>query len=253
MRELPGNESGARAGRTDSLVTAPGGRAAGRRGLLAGAVACWLRARDARAAPALRVRVAGEDIDAGDGAAVAAAIARANAGARVEGLDDGLNPALLDPARVLAMIAAMPATAVTALEGFALDLAAPSLPVRTTSPATPAGFAALEGIVITGVEGGAAQVQLFMPLDCALARDQAAAAKAALVPARAEVERLEAAPGGPPEALALARRRRFAIAGTWHENAQAASFCAPGDAAAAAELAAAAQAQATYAPADAAP
>jgi hypothetical protein len=205
-----------------------------------------------RAAPPLRVRVGGETVDGRDTTAVEAAIGRANAAVRIEGLADELNPSLVDPARALALIAALPDPAAAALGEVSLYLNAPNVPVRPCSPTTPASFAKLEGIEIAEVQGDTALVRVLMQPDCELAKRQAAAAKAAIAAIGADVARLEAvrqasAASDVLHELSAARRRRFAIAGAWYENAAAASLCAPGEAEAAAELAAAQKARGEFA------
>ncbi len=206
----------------------------------------------AGAAPPLRVRVGRETVDGRDTAAVVAAIGRANARARIEGLDDALNPSLVDPVRALALIGALSEATVTALGEFSLYLNAPGLPVRPCSPTSPAGFAKLEGIIILETQGDTALTRPLMSPDCDLARAQAAVAKAALATAQAEVTRLEAAKQAAATAEALralsaAKTRRFAIAGAWFENAEAAAACAPEDAEAKAAYEAAEKARGDYA------
>ena len=206
----------------------------------------------AGAAPPLRVRVGSETVDGRDTAAVVAAIGRANAWARIDGLGDALNPALVDPVRALALIAALSDATVEALGSFSLYLNAPLLPLRPCSPTSLPGFAKLEGIIILDTQGDTVLTRPIMPFDCDLARAQATVAKVALAAEKAEVERLEAAKQAAAtsealHALSAAKARRFAIAGAWFENAEAASACAPNDAGASDELAAAQQARADYA------
>jgi hypothetical protein len=211
----------------------------------------------AEAAP-LHVRVGRETVAASDAAALDAAIARSNAALRIADLPDALNPAIIDPAKahaLLAALAALPADALAPLAGRSLYLNGPDLPVRTTSPATPAGFSRLTGLAAPDVQGDTVLVGLVMPLDCALARRQADVARTAMAQAGAVVALLEARQQSESGAdqgsvlpdLAAARTRRAAIAGAWRENAAAASACAPDDAAASADLAEAEQAAASSA------
>lgn len=204
----------------------------------------------ANAATALRVRAGSETVDGHDEAAVTAAIGRANARAQLDGLDATLNPSLIDPARALALIAALPEAAVVQLGGLSLYLNAPDLPIKSTSPTTPASFAGLEGIEVVDRQGDTALVRLKVPIDCALAERQAAAARLAIAAVGEEVTRLEAAKATADSAglraLSAARARRFAIACAWYENAAAVQYCSPGDAAAK-ELAAATLARSEFA------
>jgi hypothetical protein len=201
----------------------------------------------------LLVRVGRDTVPADDGPALDAAIARSNAAMRVADLDDALNPSVLDPLKVhalLAALAALPPSALSPLGGHSLYLNAPDLPVRTTSPVTAASFAGLSGVEKSDVQGDTVLVRLAMPLDCDLARIQAAAARAAMSRVDAEVAALEArqhaASGAEAGALlpqlSAARTRRAAIAGAWRENAAAVGACRPGDKEAQAELAASEQA-----------
>src|ERR1051326_4525474 len=149
-----------------------------RRGfLILGAV---LTMAQAPASPGFRIRIGGSTVDAANQPAVAAAIDAANAHARWQGVPDGLNPRLLDPVRVqalLAAIAALPASARAKPGDHALLLDSPGLPVKASSPSTPASFAHLTGIEVTDTQGDAVEVRVAMPLDCELARQNAAAAK----------------------------------------------------------------------------
>src|SRR5258707_2013547 len=78
-----------------------------RRGfLLLGAV---LTMAQAPAGPGFRVRIGGSTVDAANQPAVAAAVESANGHAHRQGVPDGLNPRLLDPARVQALLSAVAA------------------------------------------------------------------------------------------------------------------------------------------------
>ena len=207
---------------------------------------------------ALMVRVARVTVDAWNAEAVAAAIARANVAERREDLPDDLNPWMIDPAKataLLAALAALPSPGFSQLHGHALYLDAPDLPIMMTSPTTPASFAGLMGIEVAEFQGEIALVRLRMPLDCAIALTQLAKARTAMAAIATEVARLEkqrSTASGDAETKALhdlsaARSRRFAIASAWHENAAAASGCAPGDARAMDEMNAAQKARSDFA------
>jgi hypothetical protein len=186
----------------------------------------------------LRVRVGHETVAAGDAAALDAAIARSNAATRIAGLPDALNPSIIDAAKAHALLAALqalPAGALANLAGRSLYLNGPDLPVRATSPATPANFARLSGIEDFDAQGDTVLVRLALRPDCDLARAQATAARAAMAEAAAEVARLEdrqqaetaSDRGGVLAELSVARSRRAAIAGAWHENAAAVARWTP--------------------------
>jgi len=215
-------------------------------------------ASPAAAATGLRVRVGRVTVDAADAPGVDAAIAQSNARLRLALLADALNPSIIDPAKAHALLAALaklPASALAPLGGHSLYLNAPDLPIKTTSPTTPASFAQLAGIAAADVQGDTVLVRLRIKLDCDLARTQAAAARQALdaiKPVVAQYQAARDAATGEAEAQALhdlsaARLRRFAIAGAWAENAAAASACAPGDAQLRAENAAAQRATSEFA------
>jgi hypothetical protein len=205
----------------------------------------------------LRVRIGGASVDAADTDAVARAIEAANAHQHWNGVPESLNPRLLDTGRVLALLAAiekLPAAPRALLGHHAVLLDTPGLPVRASSPTTPASFTKLTGVEVGDVQGDAAEIRLTMPLDCALARQNAEAAKQAVETVSGDVAGLEkarrtAAGDALTKAmddLGAAKRARFLLAIAWHENAQADAGCRPGDAEAKAGLAAAAKARRDY-------
>jgi hypothetical protein len=195
----------------------------------------------------LRVRVGRVTLPLESGAAVSEAIERSNATLRVADLPDALNPDIIDPAKAAAFLAALgklPTSELAPLAGHSVYLNAPELPVRATSPTTPASFSRLAGLEVADLQGDTALTRVRLPLDCALAESQANSARSALAEADQAVAALErrhaAAGNGPDEAPALhalsaARARRFAIASAWLENATAVSACRPDDAKAQAE------------------
>ena len=208
------------------------------------------------AADALPVRIGRAIVDGGDLAAVEAAIKTANAKVRLAGLEDALNPWLIEPARAMALLEALarlPATERGKLGGLPIALSI-GLPVMATSPTTMAGFAGLTGIAAVEAHGTASVVRVAMPLDCDLARRQSEVARSALERMELEVAALEQRmrlPGGDRtdllHQLGAARLRRFALATTWRENAVADQACRPGDRGAADGLMAAEEKLARYA------
>ncbi len=190
--------------------------------------------------------------------AVIDAITRANRDAAIEGLDVLLNPGLIDAARALAFLAALtalPLAELRQLGGRSLYLAAPGLPLRMTSPTSPASFAALKGLTGLDIQGETVLATARLQPDCDLAATQAASARAALEPigeAIAKQTELQDATTGADEAhllqaLNALRRRRARIAAAWSENARAAADCTPRSPAALQERAAARKAASAFA------
>jgi hypothetical protein len=205
----------------------------------------------------LRARIGRTVVDAAETDAVARAIEAANAHQHWSGVPESLNPRLLDTGRVLAMLVAiekLPDAARARLGHHAVLLDTPGLPVRASSPTTPASFAKLSGIEVGDVQGDAVEIRLTMPLDCALARQNASAAKQAVETVSGDVASLEKARRTATgdaltkamDDLGAAKRARFLLAIAWHENAQADAGCRPGDAGAKADLAAATRARRDY-------
>jgi hypothetical protein len=208
--------------------------------------------------PALRVRIGQETVSAQDEAAVDAAIGRANRGEAIEGLADALNPRLIDPARAHAFLAALMALPLTELQhlgGHSLYLAAPGLPLRMTSPTTPASFLALKGLADPDIQGDTVLATARLQPDCDLAQTQSTSARQALdaiadaIVTQTSVRQAATGTAEAPalEALSILRRKRARIAAAWNENARAAAVCAPQNAAAQREQEAARKAASEFA------
>lgn len=194
--------------------------------------------------PGLVVQIGHHRIEAGT-PELERAVEQENGVARIAGLPDTLNPAIIDPAKARALVQAISPADAAALGGKALLLSPSLLRIGASSPTTPGSFAGPVAVTVVDTHGAAVSARAAAPVDCALARQQAAAARTEFAAAEQGVARQEAAkPADNPGLVALsdARSRRFAVATVWKENAAAALECAPGDAAAQQDHAAASQA-----------
>jgi hypothetical protein len=208
---------------------------------------------DAAPPAGLRIAIGRTIVSANDVAAVNTAIASYNATARVDGLADTFNPAIIDPTKAQALITALsslPATKLHPIGKHAVYLNAPGLGVSPASPTTSATLAAVKGIASADVQGDRVLLRLQTQPDCDLARAQAKAARDALKAIEPDVARLDTArrtQSGTEQAatlhdLAAVRQRRHGMAQTWRINAEAVAACMPGDASAKQDLAAATKA-----------
>lgn len=196
----------------------------------------------------LRLRIGSETVGVASADAVAAAAAKANAARRLDGLPDVLNPDLIDPAKLTALLARLPDAAAPhrrVLARRALFVDPAGLRVGTSSPTTPASFAEGLALEIDDADGDPVIARAVVAVDCGLARTRAAEARAHLDGVAREVADLEARRD--VRALPPARLRRYAVARAWRDNAVAASRCAPDDAAAKADRDAAEQAARSFA------
>jgi hypothetical protein len=188
------------------------------------------------------------------------AINESNRKARLEGLADQLNPAILDAEKVAAFLAVLPklpAETLRSLAGRTLSLDSAGLMLGASAPTRPATFAGPIRLEIEDVQGDVVHAGLILQVDCARARERAAEARARIKTADDEVKALEArlpAASGTPDkeretllALSVARRCRSAVAYVWQKNAKAWTECDGADSAAKADLAAAARAVDSYA------
>lgn len=194
-----------------------------------------MSAGTASAAP-LQLRIDRATIDASDKAAVNAAIAAANTKSHDPGLPDTLNPAIIDPAKADALLSALmrpPADAIAPLAGRALELNAMALRIGTSSPTTVASFAPPIKLEIASEHGDMVSARAMVPADCGIARDRAAEARQRTE----EADKTYKAATG--DAIMPIRLRRYALSRVWFDNASAQASCAPDDAAAKADRAAA--------------
>ncbi len=168
-----------------------------------------------------------------------AAILRANGSAAMAGLPDTLNPAIIDPAKARALVHALTLSGTAALGGRALLFSPALLRIGTSAPTTVASFSGTVALQVVDTHGQAVSARATAKVDCALARQQAAAARAAFTGAGPGVRKQEAAKPADHAglvSLSEAKSRQFAIATVWKENARAALDCAPADAAARKDL-----------------
>jgi len=180
----------------------------------------------------LRLRIGPTVVAAADRQGVNAAIAAANARAREAGLPDAFNPDVIDPGKAEALLSALmrtPGEALAALGGRILEFNPMALRIGTSSPSTVASFASSVTLEIMSDHGDIASARVVGPVDCELAREQAKGARLQTEEADREYQ---AATGG---MIMAARRRRYALARVWFDNAAARAACAPNDIAATAD------------------
>jgi hypothetical protein len=185
----------------------------------------------ARAQVPFTVRIGGAVVAASDGAAIDAAVAAANAKARVAGLEDAFNPNVIDPAKARAFVAALlrePGDLPAKLGGRALDVEALHMRIGVSSPTTVASFGAPR-VELTIDHPLSFSGRAVVKVDCDGARARAEEARRRTGAADEEVKRLS---GG---AQGEAMKRRFLLSHVWLDNAEAVLSCTPADAAAAAD------------------
>ena len=189
--------------------------------------------------------------------ALLAAVAQWNRASAIEGLPSHLNPETLDPAKVAALLEALPRLPPKQRErlggGNILYLNAPELMIGASAPTSPASFAAPFEIRVIERQDDLVLARATVPVDCELARARAQEARGRISAAGAEVQALEAKTAAADqqpdllESLSQARSRRFAIAAVWRQNAQAWTRCDKASREATKELKAAAAAVKSYA------
>ena len=186
-----------------------------------------------------RVQIERTALDAASPAAVAA-IERENVRARLPGLDDALNPQVIDVAKWRALVASVDASA---LHGKPLFLDPVGLRIAASSPTHPEAFGAATRFTAGDTVGQAILARTDAAYDCALAAERTRAARQRTEAATQQIDRLDAQRN---PAASEPRLLRYRAALAWRENAAAAAACAPHDEAAKSEAAAAAKAATTY-------
>jgi len=208
----------------------------------------------------LKLRVGHAEIDPASGrAALLAAIEESNRKARLADLPDHLDPEIIDAEKAVALInglSRLPRQALQPLAGRILLLNYPELMIGASAPSRPETFSHPFKLEVADVQGNLVLARAVAEIDCALARERAAAARDRLRSVQAEVEGLESrlpAVAGEPDkehdtlvALSKARLRRFALAQAWQQNARAWTNCPGADSAAKDDLEAASQAVDSY-------
>jgi hypothetical protein len=175
--------------------------------------------------------------------AILAAVARHDAGARIPGLPDELNPFVLDPARVRAFVeglGAVPAAVLDRLDDRAIVLASEGLGLSTSSVVDAEAIARGYTLDLPADLGSMVQPGLRAPIDVNLGRTRAARARDAVARFDAEVAQLEREKRD-AEAFE-AKHRRFAAAKVWAAASRALSAMDPADGALAEEARAAIEA-----------
>lgn len=167
---------------------------------------------------------------AGAASRILAAVEESNRAARLDGLEDSLNPRILDPERVQAMLeglSALPAATLEWLGGSSIRLDDSVGVLGSASPVSPAALR--RGFTFERREGGPrAPAVLQAALDVSLARRLIQSAREAVARFDDEVRELENLPGEAGR-LRSARRRRCAAALVWRSAAAALAEAKPWD------------------------
>ena len=156
-------------------------------------------------------------------AEIAAMVDAYNRHRRIDGLPDGLNPAIIDPEKAAALVAGLPnqpPAVLAKLAGNALPLDWAALGLGVTAPTHREAFAGKFELIIDDVDIGQVGAHTSIPFDPKLARAKAMEAQAALSQAEAALK---------PGTLDNTRFRRSAIAQTWLNNADAWVKAEPAD------------------------
>ncbi len=167
----------------------------------------------------------------------------------IEGLPDGLNPAIIDPDKTAGLVAglhAQPPAVLARLAGNSLLLDWASLGLGTTAPTHREAFAGKFDLIVENVQIRQVMAHTSVPFDAQLARDKSAEAQSALVKANADVTAAEGRRPPIPNEVGDMRFRRSAIAQTWLNNAEAWAKAEPSNSAAQSSLAAATKAFEAY-------
>jgi hypothetical protein len=185
---------------------------------------------------------------------LAAAIDKANAQARLEGLPDHLNADIIDREKAQAFVIALPRLpddSLKPLSGQKLFLDYGGLMLAASAPIRPSAFSQPFKIEVVDVQQSAVLARVTVQPDCDLAHQRADEARAQVKSLEETVNRLEAQSSASDpatvSALSAARSKRFAAARAWEQNARAWAACPQADSAAKAGLAAAARAVDAYA------
>ena len=193
-------------------------------------------------------------------AKIKSAVQQRNEAARLEGLEDDLNPVVLDAAKVEAFLAGLPGLpdeTLAKLGERVLYLSAPTLFLGTATAVTCETLGQGYSLSVPEVApGGLVQPTLRAQMDETRAQDLAKRAREATAEFNEEVQRLEsrvADLGEDSEELApilrelsVARSKRFAASMVWRDNSAALAEVDPGNPELAAEAKEAREAAAEY-------
>ncbi len=177
-------------------------------------------------------------------------VAAANAKAHLRGLADALNPGIVDPARLHAMVAALPAqpeAVRAALAGHTLSVGAAGFGVLAVEPARADAFGPGYRLTVERLAGTHVLAHAAVAMDAQLARERTVAAKAAVAQAQQAVQSAEKGRAD-PDGLDLGglRWRRARAALGWLIAAKGWQSAAPGDAGAKQAVAEAGKAAGAY-------
>lgn len=192
------------------------------------------------AAP-FRVEIGRQTLDA-SAPETKAAIERQNEHQRLPGLDDHLNPRIIDPAKFAALVHAVGAEGAQTLHGRPLMMDPVALRIAASSPTRLDAFSGRLHLTPGEKVGDAVLAKSDAPYDCVLARERTEAARRRTEEATKVVDDMDAK----KQPAAVPRQLRYRAALAWRENAAVAAECAPHDDAAKAEAQAAAKAATDY-------
>jgi len=160
---------------------------------------------------------------------VKAAVEENNQRARLEGLEDDLNPEILDLAKIEAFLQGLPKLpeeVLDQLRGRVLYLGAPTLDLGTATAVTVETLKQGYSLTVPQVaQGGIVQPTLKAVIDKSRAQDLVKRARSATVAFNQKVEKLEATVSKDSafglRQLSLARSQRFAVSIVWKNNSLA--------------------------------
>ena len=175
-------------------------------------------------APSLRIQIGRQTIDAA-APEMAVAIEQRNEKQRLPGLDDALNPRIIDPAKFAALVRAVGADAAARLKGRPLFMDPVGLRIAASSPTRLDAFASRVRLTLGDTVGAATLASSDVPYDCALARERTVAARRRTEQATGQVDAMDAQ----SQPAAVPRQVRYMAALAWRENAAVAAGCSPND------------------------
>jgi len=166
---------------------------------------------------------------------VKAAVEENNQKARLEGLEDGLNPEILDFAKVEAFLqglSKLPEEVLDQLRGKVLYLGAPTLDLGVATAVTVENLKQGYSLTVPQVaQGEIVQPTLKVAIDKSRAQDLVEQARKATAFFNQEVERLEATvdknSSSDLRELSLAKWQRFAVSMVWRDNSLALTEAEP--------------------------
>ena len=166
---------------------------------------------------------------------IKAAVEENNQKVRLEGLEDGLNPEILDLAKIEAFLQGLPKLpedVLDQLRGRVLYLGAPTLDLGTATAVTVETLKQGYSLTVPQVaQGGIVQPTLKVAIDKSRAQDLVKRARSATVAFNQEVEKLESTidknSSSDLHKLSLAKWQRFAVSMVWRDNSLALAEAEP--------------------------